>query len=55
MKIEKEIAKKIARDVSISVFIYALPVALMFGWFYIKGEKPWEKKITAPVENTKTH
>src|ERR1043165_9396622 len=42
MRIKKEIAKKITRDSVISIFIYALPVVLMFFYFYIPGQRPWE-------------
>jgi sterol desaturase/sphingolipid hydroxylase (fatty acid hydroxylase superfamily) len=41
MKIEKELAIKIQRNLVTSVFLYLLPVALMFGWFYVTGTKPW--------------
>lgn len=44
MKIEKEVAKKLFRDGIISLFLYALPVLLMFIWFYIKGERPWKQQ-----------
>jgi hypothetical protein len=41
MKQEKSIAAKIARDLLLSVFLYALPVLLMLLSFYISGERPW--------------
>ncbi|WP_167020171.1 hypothetical protein [Chitinophaga sp. Cy-1792] len=44
MKIEKNVAKKLIRDGIISLFIYALPVLLMFLWFYVKGEHPWKEQ-----------
>jgi hypothetical protein len=44
MKIERSVAKKITRDAIISLFIYVLPVALMFLVFYITGQRPWLKK-----------
>jgi hypothetical protein len=43
MALESNLQKRIARDVFVSLFIYALPVALLFGWFAYKGEKPWLK------------
>lgn len=43
MKLKKEVAVKIARDAVISIFIYALPVILMFLFFRITGQRPWEK------------
>ena len=47
MKIEKDVAKKLVRDGVISLFLYALPVVLMFLWFYIKGERPWKEQKQA--------
>lgn len=44
MTIQKTLARKIARDGIISLFLYALPLVLMFLYFRIKGERPWEKK-----------
>lgn len=41
MKLEKEVAQKIQRNLLVSVFLYALPVALMFATFYVTGQKPW--------------
>jgi hypothetical protein len=50
MTIQKTLARKIARDGLISLFLYALPLVLMFLYFHIKGERPWEKKaIQSPV------
>ncbi|MDR6562070.1 MULTISPECIES: hypothetical protein [unclassified Arcicella] len=45
MTLEKSLARKIFRDALISLFIYALPVILLWGWFYYKGEKPWLNKV----------
>ena len=36
--------RRILRDVLISVFIYALPVVLMFLSFKISGHRPWKDK-----------
>jgi hypothetical protein len=44
MKLEREVARKITRDVLISIFLYALPVLLMFITFYFTGQKPWQTK-----------
>ena len=52
MKMEPRIAKRIVRNVLVSLFIYALPVLLMLLTFYLSGERPWEKKpdtATHPV------
>jgi hypothetical protein len=56
MRPDKALIKKITKDILISLFIYALPIILMFGWFYIKGEKPWQKQEsnnvkTIPLKN----
>jgi len=48
MKMQPRIARRIVRNALISLFIYALPVVLMFLVFYIRGERPWKKE---PVEN----
>jgi|UPI0002D7B720 hypothetical protein len=43
MKLEKEVKDRIVRNVLLSIFIYALPILLMFLYFYLTGEKPWVK------------
>jgi sterol desaturase/sphingolipid hydroxylase (fatty acid hydroxylase superfamily) len=37
------------RNAGLSVFIYALPVLLMLGWFSLRGSRPWEQvqRVTA--------
>src|SRR3984885_1881971 len=42
MQLKKDIARSIARDAALSVFIYALPVALMLFGFYWTGSRPWQ-------------
>src|SRR5262245_17046284 len=42
MKPAPTLSQKITRDALISVFIYALPVVLMFLTFYAIGSRPWE-------------
>lgn len=44
MKMEPQIARRIVRNALLSVFLYALPVLLMFATFYVTGQRPWEKK-----------
>jgi hypothetical protein len=47
MQLQKEAKQKIIRDIIVSLFLYALPVILMFLSFYATGKKPWlsqEKK-----------
>ena len=41
MQLGKNIKKKIIRDITISLFLYSLPVILMFLSFHITGKKPW--------------
>jgi hypothetical protein len=41
MQLPKETKQKIFRDIVISLFLYTLPVILMFISFYITGKKPW--------------
>jgi len=53
MKIETETRQQIVRNVFLSLFIYLLPIALMFISFVITGERPWEKKL-AKKEVTKS-
>lgn len=42
MKTDKVTKQKIARDVLISLFLFALPVILMFLSFKISGQRPWK-------------
>ncbi len=44
MKIEKTVMKQLIRDGVISIFLYALPIALMFLYYYVKGERPWKEQ-----------
>ncbi|WP_428330056.1 hypothetical protein [Mucilaginibacter sp.] len=53
MKIEKETKQQIVRNALLSLFLYILPIALMFITFAITGERPWEKK-PAKKEITKS-
>jgi hypothetical protein len=41
MKMEKPIKESIWRNALLSIFIYALPVVLMFVSLYISGQRPW--------------
>src|SRR5579859_1814213 len=38
---KQPIARKIVKDGIVSVFIYALPAVLMFLYFYLTGQRPW--------------
>jgi hypothetical protein len=48
---EKATKDGITRNVLLSLFIYILPVALMFATFLITGERPWLKKNTKTVND----
>lgn len=50
MSIKPSENPSLVRDLIVSVFIYALPVLLMLGWFAYKGERPWLKQ-TNNIEN----
>jgi hypothetical protein len=55
MRLQKETKQKIIRDIIVSLFLYALPVILMFLSFYLTGRKPWlnqgKKNNTAIVNH----
>jgi hypothetical protein len=53
MKIEPEVKKQITKNVILSLFIYLLPIVLMFLTFLITGDRPWEKKVHK-TENVKS-
>jgi len=44
MKIEPATKQRIIRNSVLSLFIYFLPIVLMFLTFYFTGQRPWEKK-----------
>ena len=53
MAIENKLAKKIGKDILISLFIYSLPVLALVIWFQYTGETPWRnapkaQSLTAP-------
>jgi len=48
MNMEPHITQRIIRNALLSVFIYVLPVLLMFATFYLTGQRPWEKKAKRP-------
>ncbi|BAV07264.1 Fatty acid hydroxylase superfamily protein [Filimonas lacunae] len=47
--------RKISRDLSISVVLYALPVALMLATFYFTGQHPWRETTTPSLPFTLPH
>jgi len=50
MKMEPKIAQRIVKNVLLSLFIYALPIALMLLAFYFSGERPWKKQNNSNTE-----
>ncbi|WPV02604.1 hypothetical protein SNE26_12520 [Mucilaginibacter sp. cycad4] len=44
MKLEEAKKTRIVKNAILSLFLYTLPIVLMFATFYITGERPWEKK-----------
>jgi hypothetical protein len=53
MKIDEQTRQRIVKNAVLSLFIYALPVTLMFATFSITGERPWIKK-QVKTEKTKS-
>ena len=53
MKIDPAAKQRIIRNALLSLFIYVLPIALMFLTFYFTGNRPWEKKHHS-TENVKS-
>jgi hypothetical protein len=47
---EPKIAQRIVKNVLLSLFIYALPIALMLLTFYLSGERPWKQRTKPSVE-----
>ena len=47
MRIDTAVRKSIVKGISLSVFIYSFPVALMFLSFSLRGQRPWESPISA--------
>src|SRR5260221_7768357 len=47
MRIDRAVRKSIVKGISWSVFIYSLPVVLMFLSFSLRGQRPWESPISA--------
>jgi hypothetical protein len=46
MKIDPTVRRRMLRNAALSLFIYALPVLLMFLTLYLTGSKPWEHAQT---------
>lgn len=56
MKMEKATRDRIIRNVVLSLFIFLLPIALMFITFKITGQRPWKDKAKKAdnINNTKS-
>jgi hypothetical protein len=54
MKLEQSTKTQIIKNASLSLLLYILPIALMFGTFAITGERPWEKKQHKQQTTVKT-
>jgi len=55
MEIDNDTKKSIARNVFLSLFIYVLPVLLMFLSFYLSGKRPWEQKRSSSINQSANH
>ena len=55
MKIDDNTQKRIARNILLSLFIYILPILLMFLSFYITGKRPWEQTARAANKRSVNH
>jgi len=44
MKLEQATKVQIAKNALLSLFLYILPIVLMFVTFAVTGQRPWEKK-----------
>src|SRR3569623_1296963 len=49
MAIDKTLTRKITRDFTISLLLYALPVAVLFLYYADKGETHWINNAHTPV------
>ncbi|WP_439696190.1 hypothetical protein ACFGVS_26010 [Mucilaginibacter sp. AW1-7] len=54
MKMEQATRQRIAKNAVLSLFIYILPIAAMFITFAITGQRPWNKKLPAKTQQTKS-
>ena len=44
MEMAPETRQRIVNNVILSLFIFLLPIVLMFITFYFTGDRPWEKQ-----------
>lgn len=52
MKMEPRIAKRILRNVLVSLLMYALPIFLMLLTLYFTGDRPWNKNSGHTLKST---
>jgi sterol desaturase/sphingolipid hydroxylase (fatty acid hydroxylase superfamily) len=45
---------RIAKNILLSLLLYALPVALMIAWFIYSGDRPWQLPLTTPQISSDT-
>src|ERR1700750_2941451 len=43
MRIDPFVRRRMMRNAGLSLFIYALPVILMLGWFSLRDNQPWQQ------------
>lgn len=55
MKIDPDIQRRMTRNAALSLFIYALPVLLMFLTLYLGASRPWENAHTAAGGGLSVH
>jgi sterol desaturase/sphingolipid hydroxylase (fatty acid hydroxylase superfamily) len=49
MSLDKSLAKKIGRDLSFSVLLYAIPIVVLYIYFIAKGTNPWTNNTHTPA------
>jgi sterol desaturase/sphingolipid hydroxylase (fatty acid hydroxylase superfamily) len=49
MSLDKSLAKKIGRDLSFSVLLYAIPIVVLYIYFISKGASPWTNNTHTPA------
>lgn len=52
MKMEPRIAKRILRNVLVSLLMYALPIFLMLLTLYFTGDRPWNENSGNTLKST---
>src|ERR1700689_2814257 len=47
MQIDSTVRKNLFKGISLSLLIYALPVALLFLSFSLRGQRPWQNPLSS--------